>query len=100
MDEPKVKTFEQAKQLSIKKWKSILSKLLVVSCDTGEYCGFCLLAQYKYEENDNVNGRCNHCLVIDKCNEYKNSNVDFLDMYVEFVESLIIWLEEFEGITK
>ena len=87
-----VETFEEAKQLSIKKWRSILKKLEVVSCDTGEWCGFCLLADYTFLKNLNGN-RCINCLVVNMCNEYKDNNMTYLQPYIDFVTELIEHLE-------
>ncbi|MBA7490177.1 hypothetical protein ES702_00712 [subsurface metagenome] len=89
-----VKTFEEARKLSITKWESILEELNEIESTIGEHCGFCFLADYEVECLRVIFYKCSHCLVEDKCQEYKEEMGSTFNKFQEWVSELLEWLDD------
>jgi len=88
-----VKTFEEARKLSIDKWKNVLEEISFLENLMGEHCGFCLLGEYEVQQSA-IGSKCTHCLVESKCEEYKETMQNTLcklSIWVE--ENLLPWLD-------
>lgn len=88
-----VKTFEKARKLSIDKWEKILVKISELENLMGAECGFCFLSEYKCKTTRYY--KCSHCLVENKCEEYKETMQNTLcklELWVD--ETLLPWLNK------
>jgi len=94
MVDPIVKTFAEARAMSITKWEEILEELNEIENTIGEHCGFCFLADYEFKQSKKPSYKCTHCLVVNKCEEYKDTMGKTLNKFQEWVEDLTIWLED------
>jgi len=87
-----VKTFEEARKLSIDKWEKILVKISELEYLMGAECGFCFLSEYKSKTT--MYFKCAQCLVENKCEEYKETMQNTLCKLESWVEENILpWLD-------
>ena len=90
-----IKTFEEARKHTLKKWKDISKKIERLGED--EQCGFCLLsiniAIEKEDKKELPKIKCFYCSVKTKCKDIQKANMKFLYEYLMEVNNIIRWLK-------
>lgn len=95
MSRIKVESFEDARELTLKKWKDVFKNLERLG--EGIECGFCSNSNYLSLEHlieSMKTERCFYCPVERKCTEIQLASEQLLYPYMNKIEELIRWLRD------
>jgi len=62
-----ITSFEEAKKLSLKKWKTIKSRIIDITCALSDDCGFCIRIDQLYPQSEYAR-ECPKCEAKNLCN--------------------------------
>jgi len=91
-----VKTFKEAKKLSLKKWNNVSELIHELNELSGEPCGFCEYSRHLKEKRVMTLSNCSVCLVNNKCKDLVGGDMtskirslfDTCDRIIDYIESL------------